>query len=139
MGAGQDGSPFMTVTPDDTELIPMLRESGVDIAVKEPDKESLWMSIFISWFPMLLLIGVWIFFMRQMQMGGKGGALSFGKTRAKLQGEGDVLSLPRCISFPTAQPPTECCLTPKTGLSQCHLLCRTMIIDAPYNHLVCGL
>ena len=90
LGAGQDGSPFMTVTPDDTELIPMLRESGVDIAVKEGDKESLWMSIFISWFPMLLLIGVWIFFMRQMQMGGKGGALSFGKTRAKLQSEGDV-------------------------------------------------
>ena len=90
LGAGQDGSPFMTVTPDDTELIPMLRESGVDIAVKEGDKESLWMSIFISWFPMLLLIGVWIFFMRQMQMGGKGGALTFGKTRAKLQGEGEV-------------------------------------------------
>jgi cell division protease FtsH len=90
LGAGQDGSPFMTVTPDDTELIPMLRESGVDIAVKEGDKESLWMSIFISWFPMLLLIGVWIFFMRQMQMGGKGGALSFGKTRAKLQNEGEV-------------------------------------------------
>ncbi|MEA2115696.1 MAG: ATP-dependent zinc metalloprotease FtsH, partial [Thermodesulfobacteriota bacterium] len=90
LGAGQDGSPFMTVTPDDTELIPMLRESGVDIAVKEGDKESLWMSIFISWFPMLLLIGVWIFFMQKMQMGGKGGALSFGKTRAKLQNEGEV-------------------------------------------------
>ena len=90
LGAGQDGRPFMTVTPDDTELIPMLRQSGVDITVKAPDKESLWMSIFISWFPMLLLIGVWIFFMRQMQMGGKGGALSFGKTRAKLQGEGEV-------------------------------------------------
>ena len=90
LGAGQDGRPFMTVTPDDSELIPMLRQSGVDITVKAPDKESLWMSIFISWFPMLLLIGVWIFFMRQMQMGGKGGALSFGKTRAKLQGEGEV-------------------------------------------------
>jgi cell division protease FtsH len=90
LGSGQDGRPFMTVAPDDTELIPMLRKSGVDISVKEPDRESLWMSIFISWFPMLLLIGVWIFFMRQMQMGGKGGALSFGKTRAKLQGEGEV-------------------------------------------------
>ncbi len=90
LGSGQDGRPFMTVTPDDAELIPMLRESGVDIGVKAADKESFWMSIFISWFPMLLLIGVWIFFMRQMQMGGKGGALSFGKTRAKLQGEGEV-------------------------------------------------
>jgi len=91
LGSGRDGKPFVTVAPNDTELIPMLRKSGVNISVKEPDKESLWMSIFISWFPMLLLIGVWIFFMRQMQMGGgKGGALSFGKTRAKLQGEGEV-------------------------------------------------
>lgn len=90
LGSGQDGKPFVTIAPADTELIPMLRKSGVDISVKEPEKESLWMSIFISWFPMLLLIGVWIFFMRQMQMGGKGGALSFGKTRAKLQGEGEV-------------------------------------------------
>ncbi|PIE60055.1 MAG: cell division protein FtsH [Desulfobulbus propionicus] len=89
-GAGLDGRPFKTIAPDDAELIPMLRESGVDISVKEPEETPLYLSIFISWFPMLLLIGVWIFFMRQMQMGGKGGALSFGKTRAKLQGEGEV-------------------------------------------------
>ncbi len=92
LGFSSDGQPFATVTPNDTELIPMLRKSGVDISVKEPDQESLWMSIFISWFPMLLLIGVWVFFMRQMQMGGngKGGALGFGRTRAKLQEEGEV-------------------------------------------------
>ena len=90
LGTGQDGKPFVTIAPPDPQLIPMLRKSRVDISVKEPEKESLWMSIFISWFPMLLLIGVWVFFMRQMQMGGKGGALSFGKTRAKLQGEGEV-------------------------------------------------
>jgi len=90
-GAGADGRPFTTIAPDDAELIPMLRQSGVDIAVKAPEETPWYLSIFISWFPMLLLIGVWIFFMRQMQMGGgKGGALSFGKTRAKLQGEGDV-------------------------------------------------
>lgn len=89
-GSGMDGRPFTTVAPDDAELIPMLRESGVDISVKEPDQTPWYLTIFISWFPMLLLIGVWIFFMRQMQMGGKGGALSFGKTRAKLQGEGEV-------------------------------------------------
>ena len=90
-GAGADGHPFTTVAPDDTELIPMLRKSGVDITVKAPEETPWYLSIFISWFPMLLLIGVWIFFMRQMQMGGgKGGALSFGKTRAKLQGEGEV-------------------------------------------------
>ena len=90
LGTGQDGRPFMTVAPDDTELIPMLRQSGVDISVKEPERDSMWMSIFISWFPMLLLIGVWIFFMRQMQGGGKGGALSFGKTRAKLREGGET-------------------------------------------------
>ncbi|MCI5165186.1 MAG: ATP-dependent metallopeptidase FtsH/Yme1/Tma family protein [Candidatus Electrothrix sp. GM3_4] len=92
LGFSADGQPFATVTPDDTELIPMLRKAGVDILVKEPEHESLWMSIFISWFPMLLLIGVWVFFMRQMQMGGggKGGALGFGRTRAKLQEEGEV-------------------------------------------------
>ncbi|MDO5675312.1 MAG: ATP-dependent zinc metalloprotease FtsH [bacterium] len=89
-GVGQDGRPFKTIAPDDTELIPMLRQSKVNIAVEKP-KEMHWLlSVLISWFPLLLLIGIWIFFMRQMQMGGKGGALSFGKTRAKLQEEGEV-------------------------------------------------
>ena len=89
VGTGQDGRPFMTIVPNDTELIPMLRESGVDISVKEPEQTPWYFTVFVSWFPMLLLIGVWIFFMRQMQMGGKGGALSFGKTRAKLQEGGE--------------------------------------------------
>ncbi len=89
-GRGQDGKPFVTVTPNDTELIPMLRQSGVDISVATPEETPLYQTIFISWFPMLLLIGVWIFFMRQMQMGGKGGALTFGKTRAKLREEGET-------------------------------------------------
>ena len=89
-GIGKDGRPFRTVAPDDAGLIPMLRESAVDILVKRPEETPWYLTIFVSWFPMLLLIGVWIFFMRQMQMGGKGGALSFGKTRAKLQGEGEV-------------------------------------------------
>ena len=66
----------------------MLRNSGVEINVKESEKDSFLMTIFVSWFPMLLLIGVWVFFMRQMQGGGKGGALSFGKTRAKLMEQG---------------------------------------------------
>ncbi len=84
-GTLQDGKPFQTIYPtNDSELIPILRQSGVDIAVKETQKEGLFMTIFVSWFPMLLLIGVWIFFMRQMQGGGKGGALSFGKNRARL-------------------------------------------------------
>lgn len=89
-GTLPDGKPFTTIYPvNDGELIPILRESGVDITVKETQKDSWFMQIFISWFPMLLLIGVWIFFMRQMQGGGKGGALSFGKTRAKLMEQGE--------------------------------------------------
>ncbi len=88
-GTTQDGKPFQTIYPlNDTELIPMLRQTGVNIAVKEAQKDSWFMTIFVSWFPMLLLIGVWVFFMRQMQGGGKGGALSFGKTRAKLMEQG---------------------------------------------------
>ena len=89
-GVAKDGRPFKTIMPNDAGLIPMLREAHVDIAVKKPEETPWYLTIFISWFPMLLLIGVWIFFMRQMQMGGTGGALSFGKTRAKLQGEGEV-------------------------------------------------
>ncbi|MGI9570365.1 MAG: ATP-dependent metallopeptidase FtsH/Yme1/Tma family protein, partial [Desulfobulbia bacterium] len=88
-GMTQDGKPFKTIIPaNDTEIIPMLRAAGVDISVKEKQKDSMFMTIFVSWFPMLLLIGVWIFFMRQMQGGGKGGALSFGKNRAKLMEQG---------------------------------------------------
>ncbi len=87
----KDGKPFQTVYPmADKDLIPTLRKSGVDITVKGTQKESWFMTIFVSWFPMLLLIGVWIFFMRQMQGGGKGGALSFGKTRAKLMEQGET-------------------------------------------------
>lgn len=89
-GIGQDGRPFKTIVPDDAELIPMLRQSKVNIAVEKPKEMPWYLSVLISWFPLLLLIGIWVFFMRQMQMGGKGGALSFGKTRAKLQEEGEV-------------------------------------------------
>jgi cell division protease FtsH len=88
-GTTVDGKPFQTIYPlNDSELIPMLRQSGVDITVKEAQKDSWFMTIFVSWFPMLLLIGVWVFFMRQMQGGGKGGALSFGKNRARLMEQG---------------------------------------------------
>ena len=61
-----------------------LRKYGVKGGAKPEEEQSLLMSIFISWFPMLLLIGVWLYFMRQMQGGGKGGAFSFGKSRAKM-------------------------------------------------------
>ncbi|MDH3438374.1 MAG: ATP-dependent zinc metalloprotease FtsH, partial [Betaproteobacteria bacterium] len=76
---------------DNRALIGDLLENGVTIEAKPPEQQSLLMQIFISWFPMLLLIGVWIFFMRQMQGGGSGrGALSFGKSRARLLGEDQV-------------------------------------------------
>ncbi len=90
-GVTQDGQAFRAVYPvNDDEMISILRHNNVDISVKEVQKDSLMMSIFVSWFPMLLLIGVWVFFMRQMQMGGgKGGALSFGKTKAKLMEQGE--------------------------------------------------
>jgi cell division protease FtsH len=84
-GVLQDGKPFHTIFPaSDREMVSLLRQAGADITVKEAQKDSWLMTIFVSWFPMLLLIGVWIFFMRQMQGGGKGGALSFGKNRARL-------------------------------------------------------
>lgn len=74
--------PFKTYAPKDPEMIGLLRTKGVKISVK-PQEDSSWFQVLLSWVPMLLLIGVWIFFMRQMQAGG-GKALSFGKSRAKL-------------------------------------------------------
>lgn len=74
--------PFKTYAPKDPELIKLLRSKGVKISAK-PREDSSWFQVFLSWVPMLLLIGVWVFFMRQMQAGG-GKALSFGKSRARL-------------------------------------------------------
>jgi cell division protease FtsH len=76
---------FRTYAPKDSELIPLLRSKDVKITAK-PEEDSSWFQVFLSWIPMLLLIGVWIFFMRQMQVGG-GKALSFGKSRARLMTE----------------------------------------------------
>ncbi|MBN1103522.1 MAG: ATP-dependent zinc metalloprotease FtsH [Deltaproteobacteria bacterium] len=77
--------PFRTFAPKDPEMIKLLRSKGVKIAAK-PQEDSSWFQVFLSWVPMLLLIGVWIFFMRQMQVGG-GKALSFGKSRARLMSD----------------------------------------------------
>jgi len=82
-GITQDGKTFRVYSPQYPDLIKDLRTKGVKIKAKPPRKESLLMTILVSWFPFLLLIGVWIFFMRQMQGGGNK-ALSFGKSRAKL-------------------------------------------------------
>ena len=71
---------FKVYAPQDTDLIKILRDKGVVISAKPPSENPWYMSILVSWFPMIVLIGVWIFFMRQMQAGG-GKALSFGKSR----------------------------------------------------------
>ncbi|HPX56624.1 MAG TPA: ATP-dependent metallopeptidase FtsH/Yme1/Tma family protein, partial [Syntrophales bacterium] len=82
-GTFNTGKHFKTFSPDDPTLIPLLKERGVKISAKPVEDSPWYMTILISWFPMLLLIGVWIFFMRQMQSGG-GKAMAFGKSRARL-------------------------------------------------------
>ena len=90
-GVGASGERFTTYSPNDPGLIADLLNNGVVIDVKPPESQGLLMQMFISWFPMLLLIGVWIFFMRQMQGGGGGrGAMSFGKSKARMLGEDQV-------------------------------------------------
>jgi len=78
-----DGKIFKTYMPKDTQLVPLLREKNVRITAKPAEDSPWYMNVLISWFPMLLLIGIWIFFMRQMQ-GGGGKAMAFGKSRARL-------------------------------------------------------
>lgn len=86
-----DGSQFTTYSPDyDPGLIGDLLDNGVTIQAEPVEKTSLLMQIFISWFPMLLLIGVWIFFMRQMQGGGGKNPMSFGKSKARMLSEDQV-------------------------------------------------
>ena len=75
---------FKLYAPQDNELISILRQKGVLIKAKPPSESPWYMSVLVSWFPMIVLIGIWVFFMRQMQSGG-GKALSFGKSRARLQ------------------------------------------------------
>jgi len=82
-----DGKRINSFAPPDLWLVSDLLKYGVKIEAKAEEEPSMLMSIFVSWFPMLLLIGVWVFFMRQMQGGGRGGAFSFGKSRAKMMDE----------------------------------------------------
>ena len=82
-GKYKNGEQFRTFAPDDPELVKSLRDKGVKIAAKPEDESPWYLVLLVNWLPMLLLIGVWIFFMRQMQVGG-GKAMSFGKSRAKL-------------------------------------------------------
>ncbi|MEO5364571.1 MAG: ATP-dependent zinc metalloprotease FtsH [Magnetococcus sp. DMHC-8] len=86
-GVLSDGNAFSTYTPEDPDLMRMLREKKVNITARPPEETPLLLTVLISWFPMLLLIGVWIFFMRQMQGGGGRGAMSFGKSKARVLSE----------------------------------------------------
>jgi cell division protease FtsH len=86
-GEDNKGQAFETVIlKEDTELMKLLREKGVRTVVIPPETNSWYTNAFITWFPLILLVGIWIFFMRQMQSGG-GKALSFGKSKARLMGD----------------------------------------------------
>ncbi len=90
-GATHGGDKFTTYNPGDPGLVGDLLDNRVVIQARPQEQQSMLMQIFISWFPMLLLIAVWIFFMRQMQGGGGGrGAMSFGRSRARMLGEDQV-------------------------------------------------
>ena len=82
-----EGKRVTSYSPGDIWLVSDLLKYGVKIEAKAEEEPSFLMNIFVSWFPMLLLIGVWVFFMRQMQGGGRGGAFSFGKSRARVLDE----------------------------------------------------
>lgn len=87
------GAGFITYSPetDNKAMIGELLNAGVEIKGEPPKQQSLLMQIFISWFPMLLLIGIWVFFLRQMQGAGGGrGAMSFGKSRARMMSEDQI-------------------------------------------------
>ncbi|MBP6941232.1 MAG: ATP-dependent zinc metalloprotease FtsH [Syntrophorhabdaceae bacterium] len=83
IGTYKDSKEFRSYAPEDQELMKVLRDYSVRITAKPDEESGFWQSIFVSWLPMLLLIGVWIFFMRQMQAGG-GKAMAFGKSKARL-------------------------------------------------------
>ncbi|PYE35319.1 membrane protease FtsH catalytic subunit [Idiomarina fontislapidosi] len=88
----RNGQSYKTVIPtqSDPKIVDQLANKNVEFSGTPPEEPSILTSIFISWFPMLLLIGVWIFFMRQMQGGGGRGAMSFGKSKARLMSEDQI-------------------------------------------------
>ena len=83
----RSGQPFTISSPGDLWMVGDLMKFGVQVSGKPDEEPSLLQTLLLSWGPMLLLIGVWIYFMRQMQGGGKGGAFSFGKSKARMLDE----------------------------------------------------
>jgi cell division protease FtsH len=88
-GEQKDGPPFKSYSPTDPDLVKLLQKKGVEITAKPKDDSPWYTTLLVSWLPMLVLVGIWIFFMRQMQSGG-GKAMSFGKSRARLMTESSV-------------------------------------------------
>ncbi len=84
--SNSNGKIFRMYSPDDPELIPFLKERGISIKVKPLENTPWYMPVLVSWLPMVILIGIWVIFMKQMQSGG-GKAISFGKSRARLMSE----------------------------------------------------
>jgi len=90
-GETNSGQTFTTYSPGDSGLVGDLLSNNVEIVASPPEKPSILMSILINWFPLFILIGLWVFFMRQMQGGGGGrGAMSFGKSKARLLNEDQI-------------------------------------------------
>jgi cell division protease FtsH len=83
-GTMKDGTKFETIVPNNTDVVPRLERSSVQITAKAPESSPFWSILLSSWLPFIVIIGVWFFFIRQMQGGGRGGAMGFGKSRAKL-------------------------------------------------------
>jgi cell division protease FtsH len=83
-GTLTNGTKFETIIPPNTDVVARLEDSNVQISAQAPEGNPLWSVILSSWLPFLVIIGVWFFFIRQMQGGGRGGAMGFGKSRAKL-------------------------------------------------------
>jgi cell division protease FtsH len=83
-GTLSNGTRFETIVPPNTDVVPRLESRGVQITAKAPDSSPFWSILLSSWLPFIVIIGVWFFFIRQMQGGGRGGAMGFGKSRAKL-------------------------------------------------------
>ncbi|MBM4286711.1 MAG: ATP-dependent metallopeptidase FtsH/Yme1/Tma family protein [Deltaproteobacteria bacterium] len=85
-GERLDGKAFLTYSPSDPEIVKLLKDKGIEITAKPADDSPWYTTVLISWLPMIVLVGIWIFFMRQMQAGG-GKAMSFGKSKARLMNE----------------------------------------------------
>jgi cell division protease FtsH len=83
-GVLADGSRFETIIPDGADVVSRLEDRNVSITARAPESSPFWSILLSSWLPFLVIIGVWFFFIRQMQGGGRGGAMGFGKSRAKL-------------------------------------------------------